>query len=123
MKSSDEIVNDLLKLISTESFWQAENKAELIQAIGRCKRNGFVPPTVDDVRLYLETIGRSGDINPNDFVNFYDSKGWMIGKNKMKCWKSAVRTWLENSFRNRLASLYRTPKLNKSGQSDSQELL
>jgi hypothetical protein len=51
----------------------------------------FVPPSVDDVREYCES--RNNGIDPETFVNFYESKGWMIGKNKMKSWQAAVRTW------------------------------
>ena len=51
----------------------------------------FIPPTVDEVRAYCEE--RNNDIDAEGFVAFYESKGWMIGKNKMKSWKSAVITW------------------------------
>jgi len=51
----------------------------------------FVPPTVDEVRAYCQE--RNNKVDPERFVDFYESKGWMIGKNKMKDWKSAVRTW------------------------------
>ncbi|MCD2492751.1 hypothetical protein LQE92_08930 [Lacrimispora sp. NSJ-141] len=51
----------------------------------------FTPPTVDEVRAYC--VSRGNKINPDTFVNFYSSKGWMVGKNKMKDWKACVRTW------------------------------
>lgn len=51
----------------------------------------FVPPTVEEVRNYC--IERNNLVNPEAFVDFYSSKGWMVGKNKMKDWKAAVRTW------------------------------
>lgn len=51
----------------------------------------FIPPTVDDVREYC--LSRNNGIDPEEFVNFYESKGWMIGKNHMKSWQAAVRTW------------------------------
>ena len=54
------------------------------------KRN-FVPPTVEEVSAYCSE--RNNSIDPESFVNFYTSKGWMVGKNKMKDWKAAVRTW------------------------------
>lgn len=54
-------------------------------------KNIFMPPSVDEVRAYCQE--RNNGIDPDTFVNFYSSKGWMIGKNKMKDWKSAVRTW------------------------------
>ena len=51
----------------------------------------FAPPTVEEVAAYC--LERGNDVNADDFVNFYTSKGWMVGKNKMKDWKAAVRTW------------------------------
>lgn len=51
----------------------------------------FVPPTVDEVRAYC--IERNNRVSPEAFVDFYSSKGWMVGKNKMKDWKAAIRTW------------------------------
>lgn len=57
----------------------------------RTQRKPFIPPTVEEVRAYC--MERGNNVDPEGFVDFYDSKGWMIGKNKMKDWKSAVRTW------------------------------
>jgi len=51
----------------------------------------FTPPTNQEVKDYCAE--RGNDISPERFINFYASKGWMIGKNKMKDWKAAVRTW------------------------------
>ena len=51
----------------------------------------FTPPTVDEVAAYCHE--RNNAVDPDGFVSFYESKGWMIGKNKMKDWKAAVRTW------------------------------
>lgn len=55
------------------------------------KNNIFVPPTVQEVKDYLSSVGSS--LDAESFVAFYESKGWMIGKNKMKSWKSAIVTW------------------------------
>jgi hypothetical protein len=55
------------------------------------RSKAFVPPTVDDVREYCSE--RGNNVNPEVFVDFYESKGWLIGKSKMKDWKAAVRTW------------------------------
>ena len=54
-------------------------------------RKRFVPPTVDEVRDYCYERGNS--VDPQRFVDYYTSNGWMVGKNKMKDWKAAVRTW------------------------------
>ena len=51
----------------------------------------FAPPTVDQVRAYCEE--RGNNVNPQRFVDYYSSNGWMVGKTKMKDWKAAVRTW------------------------------
>ena len=51
----------------------------------------FVPPTVEEVRAYC--LERNNNIDPEAFVDFYESKGWLVGKTKMKDWKAAVRTW------------------------------
>ena len=55
----------------------------------RSKR--FIPPTVDEVRAYCRE--RQNGVDPQRFVDYYSSNGWMVGKNKMKDWKAAVRTW------------------------------
>ena len=57
--------------------------------------NRFIPPTVDMVRDYC--FERNNSVDPEEFVDFYTSKGWLIGKNKMKDWKAAVRTWERSS--------------------------
>lgn len=55
------------------------------------KAKRFIPPSVEEVEQYC--IERSNNIDAQSFIDFYESKGWMIGKNKMKDWKAAVRTW------------------------------
>lgn len=55
------------------------------------KARRFIPPSVEEVEQYC--IERSNNIDAQSFIDFYESKGWMIGKNKMKDWKAAVRTW------------------------------
>lgn len=51
----------------------------------------FTPPTVEEVRRYCQE--RNNKVDPEGFIDFYESKGWFIGKNKMKDWKAAVRNW------------------------------
>lgn len=58
------------------------------------KRKSFIPPTVDEVRYYC--MERRNQVDPQQFVDHYTSNGWMVGKNKMKDWKAAVRTWERN---------------------------
>ena len=51
----------------------------------------FVKPTLTEVIDYCNAT--QANIDPQDFIDFYESKGWMVGRNKMKCWKSCVRRW------------------------------
>lgn len=51
----------------------------------------FVPPTLENVMGYCQEKGLS--IDCQRFIDFYESKGWYVGKNKMKDWKAAVRNW------------------------------
>ena len=51
----------------------------------------FTPPTVEDVRAYCKERGNA--VDPERFVDFYESKGWRVGNQPMKDWKAAVRTW------------------------------
>ena len=51
----------------------------------------FTPPTVEEVAQYC--FDRVSTVDPQRFVDYYTSNGWMVGKNKMKDWKAAVRTW------------------------------
>lgn len=60
------------------------------------KRGGFSPPTLSEVQAYCKE--RNNNVNAETFVDFYQSKDWYVGKNKMKDWKAAVRTW-ENKSR------------------------
>lgn len=50
-----------------------------------------IPPSIDEVRAYCEE--RGNNVNPEAFIDFYQSKDWYVGKNKMKDWRAAVRTW------------------------------
>ena len=55
------------------------------------KPKTFTPPTPEEVNAYCQE--RNNGIDGNEFVDFYQSKGWLVGKSKMKDWKAAVRTW------------------------------
>ena len=54
-------------------------------------RSVFIKPTLEDVTQYCKE--RNNDVEPIKWLNFYESKGWMVGKNPMKNWKAAIITW------------------------------
>ena len=58
---------------------------------GEKTRARFTPPTVEEVEAYIRE--RKSNVNARRFVDFYASKGWMVGKNPMKDWRAAIRTW------------------------------
>jgi DNA-binding transcriptional regulator YhcF (GntR family) len=52
----------------------------------------FVKPSVEQVLDYGRTL-TPAFLRADQFVAYYESKGWLVGKTPMKCWKAAVRTW------------------------------
>ena len=58
------------------------------------KRIIFKPPTIEEIKDYC--IERQNKVNAEKFISHYEANGWMVGKNKMKDWKAAVRTWEQN---------------------------
>lgn len=62
-------------------------------SIGRTApaQRSFTPPTVEEISAYCNE--RKNGVDPHRFFDFYQAKGWMVGKNKMRDWKAAVRTW------------------------------
>lgn len=80
------------ELEQNEQKKRKENKRnEIKEDVYTGKASAFIPPTVGDVQSYCNE--RNNKIDAAYFVDFYASKGWMVGKNKMKDWKAAVRTW------------------------------
>lgn len=55
-----------------------------------CNRR-FTPPTLEEVQSFINEHGYR--VDANRFIDFYSSKGWMVGKNKMKDWQAAIRGW------------------------------
>ena len=58
----------------------------------------FVKPKVEEIDSYCKE--RKNNVDAQQFFDYYESKGWKVGKSPMKDWKSAVRTWERNDFNN-----------------------
>jgi len=56
----------------------------------------FCKPTIEEVKTYC--LERKNGIDAEQFWNFYESKGWKVGKTPMKDWQAAVRTWERGRF-------------------------
>ena len=63
------------------------------------KRKRFVPPTLEEVKDYC--FERNNNVDAERFIDYYTSNGWKVGKNPMKDWKSAVRTWEKSGYNNK----------------------
>ena len=74
-----------------ESKSKSKSKSKNIKENIQEKSSRFVPPTLSEVKAYCQE--RNNGVNPEKWFDFYTSKNWMIGKNKMIDWKAAVRTW------------------------------
>lgn len=61
------------------------------------KRKRFEKPSISDIEQYC--MERNNNIDANQFYDYYESNGWKVGKNSMKDWKAAVRTWEHSEYR------------------------
>ena len=66
-------------------------KSEVINTVAIASPRVFHPPTISEVVAFAQTEQLC--IDGREFVNFYASKNWMVGKNKMKDWQAAARGW------------------------------
>ena len=61
------------------------------------KRKRFEKPSISDIKQYC--MERNNNIDASQFFDYYESNGWKVGKNSMKDWKAAVRTWERSEYR------------------------
>lgn len=64
------------------------------EPVTKKKTSRFTPPTVQEVDQYCKE--RRNGIDPEKFVNYYETNGWMRGKTKIKNWKACIKTWEGN---------------------------
>lgn len=79
------------------------------------QKKRFKPPTLDEVKAYIAEKGYS--VDAERFIDFYTSKGWVVGKSPMKDWKAAVRTWAKGQKQNYPSASVKKP----SGRFDNFE--
>ena len=91
-KSTPEIEIELEKDIKIEKEIHSSAKSTTT------KRKRFEKPTLSEVKAYC--IERGNKVDAQHFYDYYESNGWKVGKNSMKNWQAAVRTWEKNSYTN-----------------------
>jgi hypothetical protein len=79
--------------IGKDNIYRADKSAET-----PTKQKRFEKPTLEQVQAYCRE--RKNNVNAERFVDYYESNGWKVGKNAMKDWKAAVRTWERNGYSN-----------------------
>ena len=96
MKMQDNIIKVFIHLLDiVDPRWKTNPElVDCLKAIKKHTNQTFTPPTLDDVanELKKEKVRQHRE-QAEKFWNFYESKNWMIGKNKMKNWKAAIKTW------------------------------
>ena len=100
-KKANKVTTKLARDVATETATDLahNNKDNKDNKDNNIKSSHFVPPSLEEVKTYC--LERKNGIDPEHFITFYQSKGWMIGKNKMKDWKAAVRTWEQRDRKDR----------------------
>ena len=72
-----------------------ENRKVKVETEKEIKTRGrFTPPTIQELDAYITEHGYH--VDAEKFLDYYNSNGWMVGKNHMKDWKAAVRNWSRN---------------------------
>ncbi len=84
--------------ISDTYVQHMENENENENTIKEKKVSAFQKPSIVEIKTYMTEIGMA-DVSEKWF-DYYESNGWLVGKNKMKNWKAAVRTWKSNNLSN-----------------------
>ena len=85
--------------IDKELDKELEIETDKDSVVGKPQRKKFIPPTVEEVHAYC--LEKGYQIDAERFVDYYTANGWKVGRNSMKDWKAAVRTWRRNSTQNK----------------------
>lgn len=75
----------------TERETEIEREKETEKIAHSNNKKRFTKPTIQELEEYSKSI--SFNLDCQSFIDFYESKGWMVGKSPMKDWRAAIRTW------------------------------
>jgi len=83
----------------TQPFFDKPKKADSVSVsdsvndnVNKRKRKVFIKPTIEDIKKEFPTF------NAESFLNYYESNGWMVGKNKMANWNASVKNWMAKDY-------------------------
>lgn len=131
VRTSDDTTDGQVTIQQTDTNNNIDNTSTS-RSISNSNREGgkksqakFIPPTLEEVIAHCKEKGFV-KVNPERFFHHYNSVGWMVNKNKMKCWKSALAKWEGSEYddkpkstsKNTDKSQYRNPAAVYSSESD-----
>lgn len=84
---------------------QSESNAIKESKVKENKRKIFIKPTIEEIKQEFPTF------NAEHFFNYYESNGWMVGRNKMKDWRATVKNWMAKDYNKQTEVMTIKPKL------------
>ncbi|MBO5700927.1 MAG: helix-turn-helix domain-containing protein [Clostridia bacterium] len=87
-------INKIIKDNNTSFNNTLNNTSEYVSKSDKPTRTRFIPPSLEEVRAYCEE--RNKGVIAEKWYDHYSAVGWKVGRNPMKDWKAAVRTWEQN---------------------------
>ena len=97
-RNLEEILEKSTPEIELEKEIKIEKEIDSSAKSTTTKRKRFEKPTLSEIKRYC--IERNNNVSAEQFYDYYESNGWKVGKNSMKDWKAAVRTWERSEYRN-----------------------
>jgi hypothetical protein len=97
----------------TQPFFDKPKKADSVSDsdsdsvndnVNKRKRKVFIKPTIEDIKKEFPTF------NAESFLNYYESNGWMVGKNKMVNWSASVKNWIAKDYNQQTQVIVNKPK-------------
>ena len=96
-RNLEEILEKSTPEIEIEKELELEIEKDSSAKSTTTKRKRFEKPSISDIKQYC--MERNNNIIAEQFYDYYESNGWKVGKNSMKDWKAAVRTWERSEYR------------------------
>ena len=117
-QGSKEILSRYIKLVDKPSLKMCTDNTNInitnTNLTDSNTKGSFVKPTIIDIKEYCKE--RKNNVDAETFFDFYESKDWLIGKNKMKDWKACVRTWEKSRNNKNNTNDRTTPHFHQKGK-------
>ena len=117
-QGSKEILTRVITLVNTPSKEKLTDNTNInitnTNLTDSNTKGSFVKPTIIDIKEFCKE--RKNNVDADTFFNFYESKDWYIGKNKMKNWKACVITWEKSRNNKNNTNDRSTPHFHQKGK-------